>query len=157
MTTNGYVPSALKVSPRALPDVSPDDHEVAKGWLRPALKTWCERTVEGVEQGERTAMNNYARVMGMIGAEREVNINLATTQVWGMPADEVQRIIEAHRQSSATTIEQCLEDGVALLMFVFEQEPHMREAARARLFGGGNGLALAETNGTHGTGTDQAT
>lgn len=117
MTTNGYVPSALKVSPRNLPEIAPSDHEVAKGWLRPALKRWCERTCEGVEHGERTAMNNYARAMGMIGGDVIINLNLQAMKELGCTMDEARRLI-----GMAKSVEGIDHDGAVSIM-----EGHVRK------------------------------
>jgi hypothetical protein len=66
--------------------------------------------------------------------------------------EELEQIITTHRQSSATTIEQCREDGVELLRWVMRERLEWIEEIRSALFPpqltNGNGRQDDGTNGT---------
>lgn len=60
--------------------------------------------------------------------------------------DELDQIVTAHRQSSASTVEQCREDGIELLRWVIQERPEWVGEIRTALFGG----QLLLTNGNAG-------
>jgi hypothetical protein len=111
----GSVARMKSRTPDSLPE---SDHERVKGLLRPALAHWCNRVCEGVKRGERNAMNNWARAMGVAGAQIEITI--AMQRELGMGIDQARRLIE-----SASSV-----DGISDLDALAMMEHHLREHYR---------------------------
>ena len=72
------------VSPRAMPDIAPSVHDQVKAALLPVLADWCRHVCEGVRNGERNGMNLWAKAMGVVGADVEINVGLMLTRELGV-------------------------------------------------------------------------
>jgi hypothetical protein len=126
-----------------------EDRDRARDILRTGLDTWCERTLAGVDKGERNAMTNYAKVMGLMGGDEEMAAALAVQRVFGMALTELQRLVEMQRTAADITLDESEADGIALLKLVLQQEPTRRMKILSAL-GGTDAVLVQETNGTNG-------
>lgn len=120
--------------------------EIVRQKLSVVMDEWCDVIIEGVKAKKRTALLLWAKAMGVLGAEVEVNVNLATLHAYGLPAEEVGKIIEAHRASSAASLDACEQDGIDLLRWVCSQDESRRGPILAAL-GGSHALALEPHEG----------
>jgi hypothetical protein len=111
-----------RVSPRAMIAIEPSEHEIVKAKMRPKLGTWCDNILKGVDKNERNAMNLYGRLMGLVGAEYELNINVLASKELGMSIDQAKR-----KLGMVTMVEGIDLDGAVSMM-----ELHVREYYRAR-------------------------
>ena len=127
-------------------NLSAEAREAVRAKLSTVTDEWCTNVCEGVKRNGRNAMNLWAKAMGLIGAEVEVNVNLACMSAFGLPERDVAQIVEAHRSSGAMTLEECATDGIALLKWVMEQDP-ARRAAILTALEAGDVRQIESTNG----------
>jgi len=111
-----------RVAPRGMIEIEPSEHEVVKAKMRPKLGTWCDNILKGVDKNERNAMNLYGRLMGLVGAEYELNINVLASKELGMSIDQAKR-----KLGMVTMVEGIDLDGAVSMM-----ELHVRDYYRAR-------------------------
>lgn len=132
-----------RTAPTRLAEIPPSAHEQVKAALMPALKSWCARVCEGVENGERTAMNLWARAIGVVGADVEVNIALLVTKELG-----VSSIEEAKRKMAMLASVEGIDEDSA--MSAMEQHVRFWYAARGkRLVIVSDVDEVPHVNGTH--------
>jgi hypothetical protein len=59
---------------------------------------WCDKLIEGVGKGERWAMNLFARVMKLVGADVEITNVLVQTLGDGATPEKAQAAWSAYRR-----------------------------------------------------------
>lgn len=139
-----------RISPNGLPEIASEPHRVAaQRYLRPTLEEWCKRTVAGVVVGERTAMNNYARVMDLLGEGMEVNLHLHVQKRYGIAFDELLAAYKGTQEAESGSLDDWQRDALGVLKLVLDKEPERRKEIMAAL---GGRDALVEGNGTNGHG-----
>jgi hypothetical protein len=115
-----------QVGPKAmagsLATLEPSARDTVQAKLRPALARWCDNVIAGVERNERNAMTLYAKAMGVVGADYEVNINVLASKELGMSIDQAKR-----KLGMVTMVEGIDLDGAVSMM-----ELHVRDYYRAR-------------------------
>ena len=142
MILNGQSSSIIKT----VPEIGETDRSVAQRFLRPSLENWCKRIIAGVEVGERTAMNNYARVMDLLGEGMEVNLHLHVQKRYGISFDELLAAYKGTQEAESGTLDDWQRDAVGVLKLVLDKEPQRRQAIMEEL-GARNALVEHENGG----------
>lgn len=106
---------------------------------------WCQNVIDGVRKKKRNEMNLWAAAMRIIGAEVEINVNLAALHAWGIPANEVTEIIERDKSWRAVTLDDGERDSIEVLKWVMAMDGTRRERILAAL--GGGDVRQIEANG----------
>lgn len=133
MTTNGDRPKReTGLTQRVPPTLALSDQEAVQQHLRPAIKIWCDKVVQGVKVGERTAMNLYARAMKIAGAE--VEINTLVLQAVGADPVLARSLVEQGKLIAEMPEEERVRAAEEYLREVYVRRPELR--ARSPLFSG---------------------
>lgn len=99
-------------------------------------RLWCDRVLEGVDAGERTALRLFGEAMRWCGAQ--VNIGQLLLQVTGARSEsEAVELVEGGRRlralSESVTPEMLESDAVEVLRDAIKASPERRDAIREAL------------------------
>lgn len=108
----------------------------------------------GVDQINRSvqAATSANHVLGKTTGEVQSDkINLLFMQLGVKDESELKSLADMKRAAESMTLEQCMEDGCRLLLFVLKERPEWGDDLRARLFGkaltDGGSFAVVEESG----------
>lgn len=136
---------------------------VARETLKPHHAEFLAALVEGVVKRERTAMNLYPRVAGMLDAGEDVADALRSLLEAARVADEkdLLRLVATAREAESASPEQADQAAMRWLRARMKANPTKRAEVREVLFGEraalpeASGAVVVETNG-HANGNGKA-
>lgn len=109
------------------------DHPLSRGG-----RLWCDRLLQGVDEGRRDCLRLYPEALKWVGAQ--VNLYAVLLErVGARSEDELKQLVESGRrlesmtQDASTSLSEYKEEALALLLGVLKQKPEWRDGVVARL------------------------
>lgn len=95
--------------------MTPEAKESARAYLAPHVETFCRMLVRGVENRDRTAMNLFPRVLGLIGASEDVARSMLA-QLGVQSLDVARKTLELARDAQVMDSESLYEKSLSYVM-----------------------------------------
>lgn len=110
---NGYA-HAFQATANAIA-AQPDASEAVKAKLAPHLDLFCEVLISGVRRRDRTAMNLFPRLLGLVGATQDMAAALLA-QLGVQSLEAAKRTLDMARDASAVDDRTLYEKALAHVM-----------------------------------------